>query len=213
MRRHLPNILTTLRIAAIPVLAVLAWRGAQEPFAAVLIACLVGDVVDGKLARALGATSRLGALLDSVADTLLFFMAFVGALLFHPELGRDHGVAFGLAPVAWLAENAAALLRYGRLSSFHTYLSRAAAVAMGVFVGVLFTWGLVPGLLYVASGLVLVATCEEFILLWLLPAWTPDVRGAYWVAREVRSQKSELRGRESLESREGQDGQDRSSDF
>lgn len=213
MRRHLPNILTTLRIAAIPVLAALAWRRASEPFAALLIACLLGDVVDGSLARALHATSRLGALLDSVADTLLFFMAFVGALVFHPELARDHGVAFGLAPVAWLAENAAALLRYGRLSSFHTYLSRAAAVAMGVFVGVLFMWGLVPGLLYVASGLVLVATCEEFILLWLLPEWTPDVRGAYWVAREVRSQKSELRGRESLERREGQDGQDRSSDF
>ncbi len=212
MRRHLPNILTTLRIAAIPVLAALAWRRASEPFAALLIACLLGDVVDGSLARALHATSRLGALLDSVADTLLFFMAFVGALVFHPELARDHGVAFGLAPVAWLAENAAALLRYGRLSSFHTYLSRAAAVAMGVFVGVLFMWGLVPGLLYVASGLVLVATCEEFILLWLLPEWTPDVRGAYWVARgEPRREGRE--GQEGLESRERRDGYERRSDF
>ncbi len=204
MRRHLPNLLTTLRIAAIPVLAALAWRRAPEPFAALLIACLVGDVVDGSLARALHATSRLGALLDSVADTLLFFMAFVGALLFHPELARDHGVAFGLAPVAWLAENAAALLRYGRLSSFHTYLSRAAAVAMGVFVSVLFTWGLVPGLLYLASGLVLVATCEEFILLWLLPEWTPDVRGAYWVLRGEP-------GREGREGQEGLESQDRRS--
>lgn len=212
MRRHLPNILTTLRIAAIPVLAALAWRRASEPFAALLIACLLGDVVDGSLARALHATSRLGALLDSVADTLLFFMAFVGALVFHPELARDHGVAFGLAPVAWLAENAAALLRYGRLSSFHTYLSRAAAVAMGVFVGVLFMWGLVPGLLYVASGLVLVATCEEFILLWLLPEWTPDVRGAYWVARG-EPRREGRKGQEGLESRERRDGYERRSDF
>ena len=83
---------------------------------------------------------------------------------------------------------------------------------MGVFVGVLFMWGLVPGLLYVASGLVLVATCEEFILLWLLPEWTPDVRGAYWVARgEPRREGRE--GQEGLESRERQDGYERRSDF
>ncbi|MFN7916399.1 MAG: CDP-alcohol phosphatidyltransferase family protein [Vicinamibacterales bacterium] len=181
MRRQLPNLLTILRILAIPLLAWLAVRDARGSFGLVLIACLLGDVADGALARALDATSALGALLDSLADTLLFFMTLFGVLVFYPEAVRGHGVAFAAVPAAWLAENVAALLRYGRLSSFHTYLSRLAAVAMGVFASVLFVWGFSAALLYAAASLVLLATLEEFVLLWLLPRWTPDVKGIWWV--------------------------------
>lgn len=181
--RHLPNIITGLRIAAIPLLAWLSFEGVRRGFALVLIASLVGDVIDGMLARALGAVSRAGALLDSVADTLLFFMTIAGAVVFHPEAVQEHVWAFGVVPAAWLSENVAALARYRRLSSFHTYLSRVAAVAMGLFVGVLFLYGFNALLLYVAVALVLVATAEEFVLLRLLPEWTPDVRGVLWVIR------------------------------
>lgn len=142
-----------------------------------LIACLVGDVVDGALARMLRATSAIGAQLDSVADSLLFFITIAGTLVFHPEDVRAHALAFALVPAAWLAENCAALVRYGRLSSFHTYLSRAAGVAMGLFVGVLFLWGMDDRLLHAAVTLVLLATVEEFVLLGMLPEWTADVRG------------------------------------
>ena len=183
MRRHLPNIVTALRIAAIPLLGWLAAAHRQDAFAVILIACLVGDVVDGVLARTLGAETRTGAQLDSIADTLLFFMAIVGVLVFHPDAVRAYAGAFIVVPAAWLAENVAALARYGRLSSFHTYLSRAAAVAMGVFIAVLFVWGMRPPLFYLASGLVLAATAEELALLWMLPQWTANVRGVLWVRR------------------------------
>lgn len=183
MRHRLPNILTSLRIAAIPALAALATAHERDAFGLLLIACLLGDVGDGALARALGVESRLGALLDSVADTLLFFMTIAGTLVFFPEAVREHAIAFVMVPVAWLGENVAALVRYRRLSSFHTYLSRAAAVAMGTFVAVLFLWRMHEGLLHAAVALVMMATAEEFVLLLLLPAWTPDVRGVYWVWR------------------------------
>ena len=183
MLRLLPNAITLLRLFAVPLLAWLAWDGAYEPFSLVLIACLVGDVVDGALARMLRATSAIGAQLDSVADSLLFFVTIAGALVFHPEDVRAHALAFALVPAAWLAENCAALVRYGRLSSFHTYLSRAAGVAMGLFVGVLFLWGMDDRLLHAAVTLVLLATLEEFVLLGMLPVWTANVRGLYWVLR------------------------------
>jgi phosphatidylglycerophosphate synthase len=186
MLRQLPNTITLLRLAAVPLLAWLAWSGAREPFSIVLIACLLGDVVDGALARLLRATSSIGAQLDSVADSLLFFITMAGTLVFHPGEVRAHAVAFALVPAAWLAENCAALVRYGRLSSFHTYLSRAAGVAMGLFVGVLFLRAMNEGLLYAAVALVLLATIEEFVLLWLLPVWTANVRGLYWVLRRPR---------------------------
>ncbi len=186
MLRQLPNAITLLRLAAVPLLAWLAYDGARQPFAVVLIACLFGDVVDGALARLLRATSALGAQLDSVADSLLFFITIAGTLVFHPDAVRVHALAFALVPAAWLAENCAALVRYGRLSSFHTYLSRAAGVAMGLFVCVLFLWGMDERLLHLAVMLVLLATAEEFVLLWTLPVWTANVRGLYWLLRDRR---------------------------
>jgi CDP-diacylglycerol--glycerol-3-phosphate 3-phosphatidyltransferase len=184
--KRLPNILTSLRIAAIPVLWWLAVAHRHDAFAALLIACLVGDVADGMLARVLQATSELGALLDSIADTLLFCVAAYGAWVFYPDAVRQHAAGFASILALWIVENGAALLRYGRLSSFHTYLSRIAAYAMGIFIGLLFLMGFHAWLLYLAVGLLALATAEEFVLLWLLPEWTADVRGVWWVLRARR---------------------------
>lgn len=187
MLRHVPNLLTASRIAAIPVLVWLAIQRRHDPFTAILIACLVGDILDGILARALGVTSALGAMLDSVADTLLFFTATYGAFVFYPDAIAAHPVAFAFVPGLWLSENIAALLRYGRLSSFHTYLSRIAAYALGFFIGLLFLTGFHAWLLYTAVAFLTLATLEEFALLVLLPEWRSDVRGLWWVLKARRA--------------------------
>ena len=186
MHKNIPNALTALRIAATPALVWFALTRRHDPFAAVLIVCLVGDIVDGILARAFRATSALGATLDSIADTLLLFIAAYGAWVFYPGALRTHPIAFSLVPGLWAAENVVALLRYGRLSSFHTYLSRIAAYAMGFFIGLLFLTGFHAWLMYVAVGLLTAATVEEFVLLGLLPTWRADVRGVWWVIRARR---------------------------
>jgi len=184
MLKKLPNAITITRIALIPVLVLLMVRHRVVPFTAILIGSLLGDILDGLLARALGACSDLGAMLDSLADTLLLFVAAAGAWTFHRAEMSQHLAAFALVPSAWGLENLAALLRYGKLSSFHTYLSRAAAYAMGIFIGVLFCFGFHLWLMRLALGVFLVATGEEFILLGLLPTWTADVRGTWWVLRK-----------------------------
>ena len=184
MHSRLPNAITSLRIAIIPLLVWLAMSRHHGLFAGLLVASLVGDIVDGLLARWLGATSALGAMLDSIADTLLFFVAAYGTVVFYPEALAAHPAIFALVPLVWASENTAALLRYRRLSSFHTYLSRIAAYTLGMFVTVLFLFGFSAGLMRIAVALLVLATAEEFVLLWLLPAWTPDVRGAWWVLKE-----------------------------
>ena len=184
MLRRVPNILTSLRIAAIPVLVWLAVVRAPAAFAALMIACLVGDLVDGFLARVLDAASPLGALLDSIADALLFAVCALGAWRLHPEIVGAHRAAFVAIPAIWLGEYAAALLRYGRLSAFHTHLARVAAYVLGIVVGLLFIGAFQVWLLYVALGLAVISTSEELILLWILPTWRSDVRGLWWVLRE-----------------------------
>jgi phosphatidylglycerophosphate synthase len=187
MLKRLPNALTSLRIAAIPFLVWFAFTRRHDAFTAVMIGCLLGDIADGILARMLNAASALGAMLDSIADSLLFFAAGLGAWIFYPDVLRAHPVAFLLIPGLWIVENVAALVRYGRLSSFHTYLSRIAAYAMGIFIGLLFLGALQPWLIYIGVGVLALATVEEFVLLWLLPGWTSDVRGLYWVLKARRA--------------------------
>lgn len=77
MYRNLPNLLTTLRLIAVPFVAQ-AILSADFHRAAVLI-FLAGctDALDGYLARHFRWTSRVGAYLDPVADKLLLVTTYV----------------------------------------------------------------------------------------------------------------------------------------
>ncbi|MCP4995059.1 MAG: CDP-diacylglycerol--glycerol-3-phosphate 3-phosphatidyltransferase [Gammaproteobacteria bacterium] len=77
---NIPNILTMLRIAMIPVFVVifyLPWDWAAQACAAVFAFAAVTDWLDGYLARRLGQTSSLGAFLDPVADKLMVAAALI----------------------------------------------------------------------------------------------------------------------------------------
>jgi CDP-diacylglycerol--glycerol-3-phosphate 3-phosphatidyltransferase len=81
---NLPNILTWLRILAIPLVMALFLIGAHnphspaDPIAGLLFAAAaVTDSLDGYLARRLGQTTRLGSFLDPVADKLIVAVALV----------------------------------------------------------------------------------------------------------------------------------------
>lgn len=81
---NLPNVLTWLRILAIPGVMLLFYFGVAEPQrwfdpAAGLLfaAAAITDSLDGYLARRLGQTTPLGAFLDPVADKLIVTVALV----------------------------------------------------------------------------------------------------------------------------------------
>ncbi len=78
---HLPNAITGLRLVMAPVLLWLLWAGFYRD--ALWVAAVAGasDAVDGLLAKRFGWESRLGSLLDPVADKLLLGCAFLGLWL------------------------------------------------------------------------------------------------------------------------------------
>lgn len=104
---HLPNVISGLRLAMAPVLLWLLWAG--HYYEALWVAVIAGlsDAVDGLLAKRFQWQSRLGSLLDPVADKLLLGCAFVGlwlagalpAWLLGLVLVRDAVVLFGA--IAW----------------------------------------------------------------------------------------------------------------
>jgi cardiolipin synthase len=67
----LANALTCARLLAVPVVLALLVAGSEGWAAALFVAAALTDFLDGRLARRRGGASRLGALLDPVADRLM----------------------------------------------------------------------------------------------------------------------------------------------
>ncbi len=85
---NIPNILTLLRIALIPVFVgifYLPWHWANEMTTLVFALAAITDWFDGYLARRWNQTSAFGAFLDPVADKLIVAVALVLLVQIHPS--------------------------------------------------------------------------------------------------------------------------------
>jgi cardiolipin synthase (CMP-forming) len=73
-----PNLLSFIRLALVPVFLVFIIVGADLAALIVLVVSSVTDYFDGVIARKFQQVSRLGQLLDPAADRLFIFAALVG---------------------------------------------------------------------------------------------------------------------------------------
>ncbi len=73
----IPNLLTFLRMALIPVFASLLYYGYSSWALIVFFIAGVSDGIDGFVARKFNQESELGTILDPIADKLLMTVAFV----------------------------------------------------------------------------------------------------------------------------------------
>lgn len=182
----LPNAISACRLAATPVLLIAALERWALVFAWLLLACLLSDIIDGLIARTFRWQSPLGAALDSIADLLVMIIGAVGLVTMQWPVLVAHAWQLELLLFLIVGEVAIAFWRYHRPSSFHTYLVRLSAYGQGAFVLALFFWGFRAWLFYAAWAISCIAEVEEWVLLALLPTWTHDVRGVYWVLKARR---------------------------
>ena len=74
---NIPNIISLARLLAVPVVLYLILEGAYTAAFALFVAAGVSDAVDGYLAKRLGQSSRIGALLDPLADKALLVGVYI----------------------------------------------------------------------------------------------------------------------------------------
>ncbi len=104
MLRHLPNLITVLRLMAAPATAGLLMAGHFNAAFGVFAFAGVSDAADGYLAKRFGLGSQLGRVLDPAADKALMLAVFVtlaalGAIpawLAVLVVGRDIAIVLGL---------------------------------------------------------------------------------------------------------------------
>lgn len=186
MLHHLPNAITLARIAGCVPLAV--WIVIGEHRAALWLALVIGisDVLDGFLARRFGWQSRLGGLLDPIADKLFLVCAFVslgvlGAMplwLIIVVLLRDLAIVVGAFAYHRLVEPVPA--EPSRLGKFSTMAQVLLVLALLTQLAGFPVPQVVPqGLIAIVAVLAL-ASGGHYI--W---SWTQRAR-AVWRLRETR---------------------------
>ncbi|MDM4780523.1 MULTISPECIES: CDP-alcohol phosphatidyltransferase family protein [unclassified Micromonospora] len=175
----LPNLISFVRLLGVPVFLYL-FLVVRADVAAIVVLAVGGtsDWVDGWIARRLGQVSRLGELLDPLADrlyilaTLLAFTArevvpwqFTGALLAREllllaSLGVLRRYGYGPPPVHYVGKTATFLL----LAAFPILLLADAVPEAGTAAGAigwgLAWWGLV---LYWAAGAMYVVQAARLV--------------------------------------------------
>lgn len=184
------NGITLYRVVTAPLLLVLLFTGRHELFKWLLLASFFTDFIDGFLARRYKVTSVLGTKLDSIGDDLTVLVAMVGLFVMMPEFVEKEKYAFILLFILFLAEVSYAFYRYRKMTSFHTYLAKAAAILQGLFLLLTFFLGEPVYILFYAAVIVtFLELLEETILIRLLPVWETNVGGLYWVCRRKKRER------------------------
>jgi CDP-diacylglycerol--glycerol-3-phosphate 3-phosphatidyltransferase len=196
---NIPNSLTLLRIALIPVFVALffadffadtQWK--NEVLTGLFIAAAATDWLDGYLARKLGQTSAFGAFLDPVADKLMVAAALVLLVQADPRaatavpavviIGREIAIS---ALREWMAElGQRSTVRVAMVGKFKTLAQMVSIVFL--------LYGKTPGtviydagmwLLYIATALTLWS-----MVVYLRAAW-PLMRVDAPAGRDERQSK------------------------
>ena len=179
-----PTLLTLVRIALIPVLALffyLPWELSRPVTALIFTLAAVTDWLDGYLARKLNQTSAFGAFLDPVADKLMVAVALVLLVQANPSpwlaipaaiiIGREIAVSALRERMAELGKGAeVAVSMVGKVKTSSQMVAIILLLYQESLLG-LPVQALGFALLYIAAGLTLWS-----MILYLLRAW-PALQG------------------------------------
>lgn len=184
---YIVNAITVYRVLSAPVLFLLIITRQADLFKWLLALSFFTDAIDGYLARRYQVTSIVGARLDSIGDDLTVLAGIIGLfVLKHDFISREY-LWVGVLLILFAVQVIAAFRRYGKMTSFHTWLAKLAAVLQGIF---LITAFFLPEpsrlLFYLAVAFTSLNLLEEIILVFLLPTWKANVKGLYRVLKQQR---------------------------
>ena len=163
----LPNAITIARILLIPVIA---WLIAERRFDIALPTLFftgMSDAVDGYIARRLGQTSRLGAILDPIADkglliTVYLALAYARAIpiwIVVLVIGRDIIIVLGALLLTLLKRRREfPPTTWGKISTFYQLMLAGGAVWRGAYP----EWMPVPVLVFFVAGVTVATVISGF---------------------------------------------------
>ncbi|MBR5134093.1 MAG: CDP-alcohol phosphatidyltransferase family protein [Clostridia bacterium] len=205
----IPNVLSLMRVALIPVFAVLYLKSGEQPSllwwaVGALVLSGITDMFDGMIARKLNQVTDIGKLLDPFADKLTQVTVILCLAIRLPQLWPMLGVCFlkellqtiGSGLLLFRAKAKVQSSRwYGKISTFVFYVAMAAFVAFpmeGDGDPLLFGWHM-PAWMFTAL-VILVVVCMAFAFLQYARLF---VQVSHETRREREQEVSPLDGHEN----------------
>jgi len=130
---YIINAITFYRVLAAPVLFLFIFTGQTDLFKWLLGLSFFTDAIDGYLARRYKVTSVAGARLDSLGDDLTVLAGIIGLFVLRNDFISRQYLWVAVLLVLLAVQVTAAFWRYGKMTSFHTWLAKSAAVLQGIF--------------------------------------------------------------------------------
>jgi phosphatidylglycerophosphate synthase len=176
------NGITMYRLVSAPFLLMLAFTGQIDVFKWLIAFSFFTDAIDGPLSRKFKVTSVFGSRLDSVADDATVLVSALALWIIHPEFIREQWIMIVGLLFLFGIQTTTALVAYKKVTSFHTYMAKLAAVVQAAFF-ILFFFEFGPSYLFFLSAVVItgIELIEEIVLVIILPEWKTNVKGVYWV--------------------------------
>jgi len=170
--QHVPNVITLVRLALVPVLAYCAAVEAYGAAAVVFMAAALSDLLDGYVARRFQVVSKLGALLDPVADKLNMLVATVALAwqelvpiwLAVAIIGRDVVVASGA--IAYRLVHGSLTIKPTFMGKANTFLEFAVLFVVFAVAANWIAGGSWLTMLFVLVLATVVASGLQYVLVW-----------------------------------------------
>lgn len=190
----IPNAICVLRILGTAPLLWSAWSGYRQVVLWIMIALLLSDWLDGKLAILLDQRTRFGARLDSAADALMYAALGVAFWWLEGDAVREHALWVAAVLGTWALSAAVALVRFGGLPGYHTRGAKIAWLLVGVGGSVLLLTGDATAVPWVL-GFATLVNLEAVAIGCVLPERRVDVSGLVRALR-IRREHASSRLRE-----------------
>ncbi len=183
---QIPNLISLLRILIAPLLFVFAFRQMEYWFLGALVFSGFTDVLDGALARKLNLITVLGAHLDSWGDFTIYSTMAICAWILWPETTQQVLPHYAMILFSFLLPAWAGLIKFGKLTGYHTWSVKLAVVA--TFAGYIALYMDITSWPFVlASWLCVLAGGEEILITLVLRHERTDVRSLWsaWCKRDL----------------------------
>lgn len=189
---YMVNGVTFYRTIAAPLLIFLIIYKQMDWFKWLLALSFFTDTIDGYLARRFKVTSIAGAKLDSIGDDLTVLSGFIAMIVFKPDFMKQQISLLILLFSLFALQTVLAFIKFGKMTSFHTYFAKVAAILQGVFFILLFFLSNpFNELFYAAIFVTAFELIEEIIIILWLPEWRTNVKGWYWILKAEKKVQNE----------------------
>ena len=183
MLSNIPNLLSLFRIIAAPFLLLTGWFEMPTLFYILFGLMLLSDALDGIIARVLDQTSELGARLDSYGDILTYLTTPIAAWWLWPDLVKEEIYYIIAAIIIYILPAVFALVKFGKLASYHTWITKISAVLMSAGVVILFVFDN-NFLFHSAIYFLVIEMIENIVITIILPKQKSDIYSIWHAWKE-----------------------------